>query len=300
MTASHSKMSDDSPTGAVPQDLAGKHDCLLQVLREIAGCAVAFSGGIDSTVVAHAAQLALGDRAVAVTADSPSVPRAEVEEARRLAAQIGIRHEVIRTEEFGDPNYLRNDGARCYYCKSELYARIENLLPRLGVSVVCSGANLDDRGDYRPGLKAAAEHRVRHPLQEAGFTKAEVRALARAWGLPTWDKPASPCLSSRLAPGVEVTPERTARIEAAELYLRSLGLRECRVRLHEGELARVEVPAAELARFASPEVREPLARRLKELGFRFVTLDLEGFRSGSLNTLVNLETKRLFTPPTTP
>jgi uncharacterized protein len=166
------------------------------------------------------------------------------------------------------------------------------------VGVVCSGANLDDRGDYRPGLKAAAEHAVRHPLQEAGMAKADVRALARAWGLPTWDKPASPCLSSRLAPGVEVTGERTARVEAAEEYLHALGLRECRVRLHEGELARIEVPPAELARLAAPEVRGPLARRLRELGFAFVTLDLEGFRSGSLNTLVSLETKRLFTPPT--
>src|SRR5207302_5087358 len=141
------------------------------------------------------------------------------------------------------------------------------------------------------GLTAAAEHHVRHPLQEAGFTKADVRALAREWGLPTWDKPASPCLSSRLVPGLAVTPERTARVEAAEAYLRGLGLRECRVRLHEGELARIEVPPAELARLAAPEVREPLAQRFKELGFRFVTLDLEGFRSGSLNVLVSLDTR---------
>src|SRR5262249_10919259 len=154
--------------------------------------------------------------------------------------------------------------------------------------------NLDDQGDYRPGLKAASEHQVRHPLQEAGFTKADVRALARAWGLPTWDKPASPCLSSRLAPGVEVTHERTARVEAAEVYLHQLGLRECRVRLHEGELARVEVPADQLIRFASPGVREELIRRFKDLGFRFITLDLEGFRSGSLNTLVSLEIRRAF------
>jgi uncharacterized protein len=162
--------------------------------------------------------------------------------------------------------------------------------------MICSGANLDDQGDYRPGLKAAAEHKVRHPLQEAGFTKADVRALAREWNLPTWDKPASPCLSSRLAPGVEVTTERTARVEAAEAYLHSLGFRECRVRLHEGELARVEVPANGLARFADPEVRDSLVRCLKEHGFRFVTLDLEGFRSGSLNTLVSLEMKKQFDP----
>jgi uncharacterized protein len=258
--------------------------------------AVAFSGGIDSTVVAQAAHLALDDRAVAVTADSPSVPRTELTEAVELARRIGIRHRVVRTEEFADPDYLRNDGARCYYCKSELYDRIDRLLPELGVAVVCSGANLDDRGDYRPGLTAAAEHAVRHPLQEAGFTKADVRALARAWGLPTWDKPASPCLSSRLAPGLAVTPERTGRVERAEAYLRGLGLRECRVRYHEGDLARVEVPVGELPRFAEGPLRDELVRHFRELGFRFVTLDLEGFRSGSLNALVALETRRRFAP----
>jgi uncharacterized protein len=281
----------------LPPDLAAKRDRLLDILRGVGGTGVAFSGGIDSTVVAMAAFLALGDRAVAVTADSPSVPRAEVDEARRLAARIGIRHHVVFTEEFADPDYVKNDGSRCYFCKSELYTRIEALLPDLGVSVICSGANLDDAGDYRPGLTAAAEHRVRHPLQEAGFTKADVRALARAWQLPTWDKPASPCLSSRLAPGVEVTRERTARVEAAEAYLHGLGLRECRVRLHEGELARIEVPAADVARMADAEVRAGLARQLKELGFRYVTLDLEGFRTGSLNDLVSLEHKRLFAGP---
>src|ERR1700722_11831156 len=280
------------------KDLDRKRDQLLDLLRSMCRVAVAFSGGIDSTLVAKAAFLALGDRAVAVTADSPSVPRAEIDDARRLAAQIGIRHKSVTTDEFNDPDYVRNAAPRCYYCKSELYSRIEPLLPELGASVICSGANLDDRGDYRPGLKAAAEHQVRHPLQEAGFTKADVRALALAWGLPVWDKPASPCLSSRLAPGVEVTRERTARVEAAEEYLRGLGYRECRVRLHEGEMARVEVPAEGLARLAEPAVREGLARRLKELGFRYITLDLEGFRSGSLNDLVSLDTKRLFTPAT--
>src|SRR5207302_6034506 len=258
------------------------------------GVAVAFSGGIDSTVVAKAAQVALGERAVALTADSPSVARAEIDDAVRLARLIGIRHRLVPTTEFSDPDYVKNDGTRCYYCKSELYSRIEQLLPELSASVICSGANLDDRGDYRPGLTAAAEHAVRHPLQEAGFTKADVRALARAWGLPTWDKPASPCLSSRLAPGVQVTPERTARVEAAEEYLHGLGLRECRVRLHEGELARVEVPASELARFADPEVRHGLVQCLKDQGFKFVTLDLEGFSSGSLNQLVSLDKKRLY------
>src|SRR5437763_658964 len=275
-------------------ELLDKRQHLLDILGDLGRVAVAFSGGIDSTVVAQAAFLALGDSAVAVTADSPSVPRAEIEDARRLAERIGIRHLIVATDEFADADYVRNDGARCYFCKSELYSRIETLLPSLGVAVICSGANLDDQGDYRPGLTAAAEHRVRHPLQEAGFTKEDVRSLARAWGLPTWDKPASPCLSSRLAPGVTVTPERTARVEAAEVYLHSLGYRECRVRLHEGELARIEVPVAELARLADPAYREGLLRTLKELGFQYVTLDLEGFRTGSLNALIGLETKRVF------
>ena len=282
----------------IPTDIAAKGDRLLAVLRSCAdGVAVAFSGGIDSTLVAKAAHLALGDRAVAVTADSPSVARGELDDARRLAVLIGIRHEVIRTDEFENPDYQKNDGSRCYYCKSELYDQIVARLPFLGVGVICSGANLDDLGDYRPGLSAAAERQVRHPLQETGFTKADVRSLAKDWGLPTWDKPASPCLSSRLAPGLMVTVERTARIEAAEAYLRSLGLRDCRVRLHEGELARIEVPIAEVSRLADSSVRDHLARRFRELGFRFITLDLEGFRSGSLNDLVGLEVKARYQEP---
>jgi uncharacterized protein len=271
-----------------------KRDHLLAILQRAGSVMVAFSGGIDSTVVAKAAQLAVGEHAVAVTADSPSVPRREIAQAAELARLIGIRHVIVSTQEFDDPDYVKNDGSRCYFCKSELYGRMEGLRARLGAAIICSGANLDDLGDYRPGLTAAAEHGVRHPLQEAGFTKADVRALAQMWGLPTWDKPASPCLSSRLAPGVEVTPERTGRVEAAEDYLRGLGLRDCRVRLHEGELARVEVPIAELPRFAEPAIRDELVQRLKDLGFRFVTLDLEGLRSGSLNQLVDLKTKRLF------
>ncbi len=271
-----------------------KRDYLLAVLRDLGGAAVAFSGGIDSTVVAKAAFLALGNRAVAVTADSASVARTELDDARRLAALIGIRHVVVRTDEFSNPAYLKNDGARCYHCKTELYTTVERLLPELGVPFMVSGANLDDLGDYRPGLVAAAEHAVRHPLQEAGFTKADVRALALHWELPTWDKPAAPCLSSRMAPGVAVTPERTKRVEDAEAFLRTLGLRECRVRYHDGDLARVEVPLGDVARLACDPVRSELARVLHALGFKFVTLDLDGFRSGSLNELVPLELKVQF------
>lgn len=277
-------------------DLAARRDRLLAILADLPGVAVAFSGGIDSTVVAKAAALALGGRAVAVTADSPSVPRSELATARELAALIGIRHVVVHTVEFDNPDYLKNDGTRCYHCKSELYTRVGALLPHLGVPVMASGANLDDQGDYRPGLAAAAEHAVRHPLQEAGFTKADVRAVARHWGLPTWDKPAAPCLSSRLAPGLAVTPERTRRVEEAEAFLRALGLRECRVRHHEGDLARVEVPLSEVPRLAADPVRGDLAREFRRLGFKFVTLDLDGFRSGSLNDLVPLELKTRFRP----
>lgn len=275
-------------------ELAAKRDRLLAILTGLPGVAVAFSGGIDSTVVAKAAALALGPKAVAVTADSRSVPRSELATAKELAAVIGIRHVIVRTEEFDNPDYLKNDGTRCYHCKSELYSQVERLLPELGVKVMASGANLDDRGDYRPGLIAAAEHAVRHPLQEAGFTKADVRVLARHWGLPTWDKPAAPCLSSRLAPGLAVTPERTRRVEEAEAFLRSLGLRECRVRYHEGDLARIEVPLAEVPQLAAEPVRGRLAREFRRLGFRFVTVDLDGFRSGSLNDLVPLEVRRIF------
>jgi uncharacterized protein len=269
-----------------------KRDRLIALLRDMRRVAVAFSGGIDSTVVAKAAFVALGEQAVAVTADSPSVPRAEIEEAKELARQIGIRHRLVSTAEFANPDYVKNDGTRCYFCKDELYRQIEGLLPDLECNIICSGANSDDLGDYRPGLIAAAEHRIRHPLQEAGFTKADVRALARLWDLPTWDKPASPCLSSRLAPGVEVTPERTARVEAAEAYLKKLGYREFRVRLHEGELARIEVPPDGIAKLADPQVCGELVRYLKSLGFRYVALDLEGFRSGSLNELIPLQMRQ--------
>lgn len=283
-----------TPPADPPLDLAQKRDHLLEILRSLGKCAVAFSGGIDSTVVARAAREALGDRAVAVTADSPSVARAELADAGRIAALIGIRHEVVSTNEFANPRYLENDGSRCFHCKDELYTQIETLLPRLGVEVICSGANVDDAGDYRPGLTAAAQHGVRHPLQEAGLGKADVRRLARDWGLPTWDKPASPCLSSRVVPGVAVTAERTARIESAEAYLHALGLRECRVRLHENELARLEVPVSEIAHLADPETRDALVARLRELGFRYVTLDLEGFRTGSMNALIPLELKQRY------
>jgi uncharacterized protein len=270
-------------------ELVDRRERLLQILRGYGRLAVAYSGGVDSAVVAKAAQVALGDAAIAVTAVSESLAQGELEEATELATRIGIAHRVIRTEEFADPNYLRNNSDRCYFCKSELYGRLEGLMGVLGVEAIASGANLDDKGDHRPGMKAAGEHNVKHPLQEAGLTKAHVRDLARAWGLPTWDKPATPCLSSRIAYGEDVTPERVRMIDAAEGWLRRRGLRLLRVRYHKGDLARIEVPVEELPRLADPEVRKDLIPAFRELGFKFVTLDLEGFRSGSLNTLIPLD-----------
>ncbi len=277
--------------------LLEQRDRLLAMVRQLGSVAVAFSGGIDSTVVAKAAFIALGERAVAVTADSPSVARSEIADAIRLAQLIGIRHQMIATQEFANPSYLQNDGSRCYHCKTELYSQITSRLAELGVAVVCSGANLDDQGDYRPGLTAAAEQQVRHPLQEAGLTKADVRALARHWDLPTWDKPAAPCLASRIAPGVAVTPERTTRIEAAEAWLKGHGFAECRVRLHTDDLVRIEVPAHSLEQLTEPSCRQDLLRVFQELGFRYITLDLQGFRSGSLNALVQVELKDRFAIP---
>jgi uncharacterized protein len=254
---------------------------------------VAFSGGVDSTVVAKAAQLSLGPRAVAVTGTSASLAAGELEEAVALARLIGIRHEVLPTDEFSDSAYLANAPDRCYHCKSELYTQLDGLAARFAVAAVLNGANLDDRGDYRPGMIAAAEHRVCSPLLECGLSKDEVRRLAAHWELPVWDKPASPCLSSRIAYGEEVTPERVGMIDRAEQVLRSLGLRELRVRYHRGDLARLEVPVEALPRLASPEIRERLVDELKQLGFKYVTLDLEGFRSGSLNQVLTIERLRV-------
>ena len=190
---------------------------------------------------------------------------------------------MIRTEEFADPNYLRNNPDRCYFCKSELYGRLAGLLKELEVDTIVSGANTDDLGDHRPGMRAASEHGVRHPLQECGLSKADVLALAKAWDLPTWDKPATPCLSSRIAYGEDVTTEKVRMIDQAEQWLRQRGLRLLRVRYHKGDMARIEVPLDELPRLTQPEVRDALVQTFRGLGFKFITLDLEGFRSGSLN-----------------
>ena len=278
-------MSAAAPTADLAPSLLAKRDAALATLRSLGRVAVAFSGGVDSAVVAKAAALACGENAVAVTADSPSLAAGELANAAAVAAEIGIRHRVLKTAEFASPAYLANAPDRCFHCKSELYDRLGESLPELGVDAVVNGANADDAGDHRPGMRAAGDRGVRSPLLEAGVTKAEVRALARAWGLPVWDKPASPCLSSRIAYGVPVTEELVGRVDAAEAWLKArFTLRECRVRCEANDLARVEVPRPALPRVCGDAAA--VSGELRRLGFRYVTLDLEGFRSGSLNAVV--------------
>jgi uncharacterized protein len=271
-----------------------KRDRLLTILRSYGSCAVAFSGGVDSAVVAKAATLALGNSAVLVTGQSAALAHGELEAARELAELIGARHVVVQTDEFANSSYTANGADRCYHCKSELYEQVGDLAARLGVNVIANGANADDLGDYRPGMRAADEHGVRSPLAECGFTKRDVRDLAAEWALPVADKPASPCLSSRVAYGEEVTPERLAMIDRAERLLRSYGLRELRVRYHAGDMALIEVPLDKLSELCEPAVREEIVGELRRLGFKFVTLDLAGFRSGGLNQLIAPDELRRF------
>jgi uncharacterized protein len=267
-------------------NLTEKRDHLLQLLRSFESCAVAFSGGVDSAVVAKAAQLALGERSVAVTGTSAALAAGELESAAELAKLIGIRHVTIPTEEFANADYLANNSDRCYHCKTELYSQLGNISDQLGVDIVVNGANADDLHDYRPGMRAADEHAVRSPLAECGFTKSEVRALAADWELPVADKPATPCLSSRIVYGLQVTPERLAMVDKAERFLRSLGFVELRVRYHADDLARIEVSRDELDEISEPGVRKAIVDEFHRIGFKFVTLDLAGFRSGGFTQLV--------------
>jgi pyridinium-3,5-biscarboxylic acid mononucleotide sulfurtransferase len=276
------------------ETVATKRDQLLNLIASYGSCAVAFSGGVDSAVVAKAAQLALGDAAVLVTGTSAAMAEGELEAARALAEFIGLRHVVIPTEEFTNPSYVANAPDRCFHCKNELYTQIGGLSERLYVRVLVNGANADDLGDFRPGMRAASEHDVRSPLAECGITKQEVRELAAAWTLPVADKPATPCLSSRVAYGQEVTPERLAMIDRAERFLRSLGFHELRVRYHAGDIARIEVPLEELNELCRPEIRTRIVSELQSAGFKFITLDLAGFRSGNLNRLISPAELRRF------
>jgi uncharacterized protein len=257
---------------------------LIDTLAGYGRVAVALSAGVDSSVVAKAAAVALGDSALAVTALSPSLAEGELDIARAIAKQCGLRHEVLRTDEFGDPNYAANPSHRCYFCKTELYQSLWSRRVEWGFDVIVNGTNLDDLGDHRPGLVAANENGVRSPLVECGLRKADVRALARAWELPVWDKPAAPCLASRIAYGIAVTPERVRRIDAAERWLReTLGVRELRVRVEADDAARIELPRDSIPAAMDAATLSQITAHLQSLGFATVTIDPQGYRPGSLN-----------------
>jgi uncharacterized protein len=267
--------------------LAVKAARLRELLAGYRSVLIAFSGGVDSAYLAIAAHAVLGDRALAVTADSPSYPDSHRQLALKIARDFALPHEVIQTAELERPEYRANPANRCYYCKDELYSHLAALARQRDIEVIVDGNNADDRGDYRPGRLAAREHKVKSPLDEADLTKADIRQLARAAGLESWNEPASACLSSRIPYGSEVTDERLRQIERAEQVVRELGFRIFRVRHHD-TVARLEIARAEMPRALDPDVNARLVSSLKALGYQYVSLDLQGYRLGSLNEALPL------------
>jgi uncharacterized protein len=280
---------DPAHPGADPgADADAREQRLLRALAEGGSLIVAYSGGVDSAYLAYAAHRALGPRMLAITADSPSYPRSHRAMAEQVATQQGFAHRFVSTRELANPAYAANPSNRCYFCKSELFGVLEALRAELGFAAVAYGINLDDRSDFRPGHRAADEHRVRSPLLDAGLGKAAIRALSRRAGLACAELPASACLSSRIPYGMEVTSAKLEQIDRAEDALRRLGFAQVRVR-HHGELARIELAPEELERALAPAARHAMSRALHELGFRWVSLDLDGYRTGSLNEVLQIE-----------